>query len=213
MNILDVIQGTPEWLAARSGSLGASQVADALAKTKTGWGASRKNLHAQLVTERLTGRPTDSFCSPAMQWGKDCEAQARAMYSFVSGNDVLEIGLALHPTIVGTHASPDGLVGDDGCLEIKCPNSSTHIETLTGAGIADRYVKQMQWQMAICERQWCDFVSFDPRLPDEMQLFVQRIERDDTLIAEIETEVTAFLAEVDATVADLRERYLQREAA
>lgn len=212
MNILDVIQGTPEWLAARAGSLGASQVADALAKTKTGWGASRKNLHAQLVTERLTGQPTDTYCSAPMQWGKDNEAQARAMYCFTTGLDVVEIGLALHPEIKGTHASPDGLAGDDGLLEIKCPNSATHIETLTGAPIADRYIKQMQWQMRICDRAWCDFASFDPRLPDEMQLHVRRVDRDDELIAELEAEVVKFLAEVDATVADLRERYM-REAA
>ena len=212
MNILDVIQGGYEWQLARAGSLGASQIADALAKTKSGWGASRKNLHARLVTERLTGEPTESYCSPAMQWGKDCEPQARAMYSFATGNKVAEIGLAFHPAIKGTHASPDGLCNDDGLVEIKCPNSATHIETLTGAPIADRYVKQMLWQMRICDRAWCDFVSFDPRMPEEMQLHIQRVERDDDLIAEMEAEIIAFLAEVDATVADLRARYM-REAA
>jgi Phage-related protein, predicted endonuclease len=211
--VLDLIQGTDEWRAARAGSLGASQVADVLAKTKNGWGASRKNIHAQLVTERLTGLPTDTFCSPAMQWGKDNEPRARAMYSFTTGNEVVEVGLVRHPTIKGTHASPDGLCGSDGLCEIKCPNSATHIETLTGTPIADRYLKQMQWQMRICDRAWCDFVSFDPRMPEEMQLHIERVHRDEAVISEMEAEVVKFLAEVDATVADLRERYLQREAA
>lgn len=207
MIILDVEQGSQEWLEARAGSLGASQVADALARTKTGWGASRKNLHAQLVVERITGRPTEGYCSPAMQWGKDNEAQARAMYCFASGNAVHEIGLARHPSIEGTHASPDGLIDPEGCLEIKCPNSATHIETLTGSPIADRYIKQMQWQMEICDRQWCDFVSFDPRVPEEMQLHVQRVERDEGFIDTMRAEIAEFIGEVDKTVADLRARY------
>lgn len=148
-----------------------------------------------------------------MQWGKDCEPRARAAYEFTRGISVVEVGLGLHPTIKGTHASPDGLCGDDGLLEIKCPASATHIETLTGAPIPDRYIKQMQWQMRIFDRAWCDFASFDPRLPLEMQLHVERVKRDDDLIEEIEGEVVKFLAEVDATVADLRARYLEKEAA
>ena len=213
MNTLDVIQGSREWLVARAGSLGASQIADALAKTKSGWGASRTNLQAKLVAERLTGEPQDTYCSPAMQWGKDNEDRARAAYEFKHGVSVEEVGMVLHPTLKGTHASPDGLVGIEGLLELKCPNTATHIETLRGGAIPNKYVLQMQWQMNLCERQWCDFASFDPRLPIEMQLHVERVTRDDALIAEIEAEVTAFLSEIDETVAGLQARYLHKEAA
>ena len=209
---LDVIQGSPEWLAARAGSLGASQLADALARTKSGWGASRANLQAQLICERLTGNPTETFCNAAMQWGKDIEPQARAMYSLEAPEPVTEIGMVKHPTIKWTHASPDGLVGDCGLLEIKCPTTATHIATLTGSPIPDKYMKQMQWQMHLAERDWCDFASFDPRLPAPMQLHIRRVERDDSLLVEIEAEVTAFLAEIDATVADLESRYLLESA-
>ena len=212
MITLDLEQGSPEWLQARAGSLGASQLADALTKTKTGWGASRANLMARLVTERLTGTPSETFCNAAMQWGKDNEPRARSAYEFKHDATVIEIGMALHPEIKGTHASPDGLVGDDGLVEFKCPNSATHIETLRGAEIPRKYVLQMQWQMHLCERQWCDFASYDPRLPIEMQLHVERVERDEKLIEEIEAEVRKFLGEVDEAVADLRARYMKEAA-
>jgi hypothetical protein len=131
-----IIQRSSEWFAARCGSLGASQIADALAKTKSGWGASRANLQAKLVIERLTGRQEESFSSAAMIWGVEKEEEARTAYSFVTGHDVTEVGLYKHPTIIGSHASPDGLVGHDGCIEIKCPNSATHIETLKSNQVA-----------------------------------------------------------------------------
>ena len=212
MILLDVVQGSPEWRAARAGSLGASQIADALARTKSGWGSSRANLLAQLVCERLTGNPTDGFTNAAMQWGTDWEPAAREAYGLLVGEFVEEIGLVKHETLAWTHASPDGLVGDDGLVEIKCPNSATHIATLRGEAIPDKYIKQMQWQMNLTGRQWCDFASFDPRLPDAMQLHVQRVPRDDTLIGEIEAAVTEFLADVAATVADLEARYLKEAA-
>ena len=142
-----IIQRSPEWFAARLGSLGASQLADALAKTKSGWGASRSNLQTKLVLERLTGRQEENFSSTAMQWGVDKEDDARTAYSFFTGREVTEVGLYKHPTIVGSHASPDGLVAHDGCLEIKCPNSLAHIEVLKTNKIAHRYLLQMQWQM------------------------------------------------------------------
>lgn len=209
----DLEQGSPEWLAARCGSLGASQVAEALARTKSGWGAGRKNASARIVAERLTGVPAESFTNAAMQWGNDQEPAARSDYSFVTGHEVALIGLVKHPEIAGTHASPDGLVGDDGLVEIKCPNTATHIETLLREKIDGKYVTQMQWQMACTGRRWCDFVSYDPRVIANMQLFIKRFERDDDAIAEMEREVRAFLAEVDETVAALEAKYGARKAA
>ena len=200
-----IIQRSPEWFAARCGSLGASQLADALAKTKSGWGASRANLRAKLVVERLTGQQEESFTSAAMLWGVEKEEEARIAYSFLTGRNVVEVGLYKHPTIIGSHASPDGLVDDDGCLEIKCPNSATHIETLKSNQVSHKYLLQMQWQMACADRQWCDFVSFDPRMPDHLMLYVQRVERDNDMLAILEAEVSTFLSEVEADVKKLNE--------
>lgn len=202
-----LIQGSPEWRAARAGSLGASQVADATARTKTGWGAGRANTMAALIAERLTGEPSESYQNAAMAWGIEREPEARAAYAFHRDVDVVEIGLVRHPTILGTHASPDGVIGDGGLVEIKCPNTATQIDTLLGQSVPSKYVTQIQWQMACTGRQWCDFASFDPRLPAEMQLFVKRIPRDETLIAELEAEVRVFLAELDSKVAALEARF------
>lgn len=210
--MLDLVQGTPEWLAARAGSLGASQIGDALAKTKSGWGASRANVKARLVTERITGSPVETFSNAAMQRGTELEPQARAMYGFVTGHDVAEVGIVLHPTIKGTHSSPDGLCGEDGLVELKCCGAARHIELLTGSPPEDRYIKQCHWQMACTGREWADLAYFHPDFPGEMQLHIQRIERDADLIAELEGEVSKFLAEVDETVAELRARYLAEAA-
>lgn len=209
----DMIQGTAEWKQARCGSLGASRMADVIARTKTGYGASRANLMAELLVERLTGVPTEGFVSAAMQWGTDKEPHARAAYEFRSDVEVAEIGIVPHPTIKGTHASPDGLVGEDGLIEIKCPNTASHVETLTGDEIAGKYITQMQWQMACTGRKYCDFISFDPRMPESMSLFVRRVPRDDTVIAQLEAEARKFLTELDAKVSDLRQRYERKEAA
>ncbi|ADJ23356.1 phage-type endonuclease [Hyphomicrobium denitrificans ATCC 51888] len=213
MNVIDCEQNSAEWLAARCGNLGASSIADMVAKTRTGWGASRFNLAARIVCERLTGTPQESYTNAAMQWGHDTEPQARAMYEFMRDVAVQQVGLVLHPSINKSHASPDGLVGDAGLIEIKCPNTATHIETLLSEDVEGKYIKQMQWQMACCGRAWCDFVSFDPRLPAEMQMFVQRVPRDDGFIAELEREARLFLAEIDKTIATLSDKYLSREAA
>lgn len=210
--MLELVQGSPEWLEARAGSLGASQIADALARTKSGWGASRANVRAQLVRERLTGKPTETFCSAAMQRGKDLEPQARAMYAFQTSYEVEEIALVRHPSIDGSHCSPDGFCDATGMLEIKCCGDARHHEILTGDEPEDRYVKQCLWQMACTGRGWADLAYFNPDWPAEMQLVIRRIDRDDAAIAALETEVRTFLAEVDATVADLRARYM-REAA
>ena len=207
-------QRSAEWFAARLGKATASKIADLMATTKSGPAASRANYAAQLVAERLTGEPAESFTSPAMQWGTDTEAEARAAYCFFRDAEVVEVGFVDHPTVPNSGASPDGLVGTDGLLELKCPNTATHIATLTGKSVPGKYVKQIMWQMACTGRQWCDFASYDPRLPESMRLIVIRLHRDDAMIAEIEAAVTTFLSEVDETVASLRAAYEpQKEAA
>jgi putative phage-type endonuclease len=207
-----LIQGSPEWKAARLGRVTASRVADAVAKTKTGWGASRANYMAELIAERLTGEAAEGFTSAAMQWGTEHEAEALAAYSFRHDADVVSVGFVPHPSIAMSGASPDGLIGDDGLVEVKCPNTSTHIDTLLEAGIPSKYVLQMQWQMACTGRAWCDFLSFDPRLPESMRLYVQRVERAPAVIAELERDIIGFLAELDDRVAALRAKY-ERKAA
>lgn len=205
-------QGSPEWIAARVGSLGASCIHEAVARTKSGWGASRANLMARLISERLTGLPQDTYQTPAMLHGINTEAEARDCYVFRTDAAVETCGLFRHPTINGTHASPDGLVGSDGLLEIKCPSSSTHIDTLLEAGIPSKYVLQMQWQMACTGRAWCDFISFDPRLPESMRLYVQRVERAPAIIAELERDISGFLDELDTRVRALVAKYERRAA-
>lgn len=213
MSDFDLIQGSDAWLEARVGSLGASRIAEAIARTKSGWGASRANLMAEMAAERLTGTPADRFTNAAMQWGTEKEPEARAAYEFLTDVDVALVGIVRHPTIDGTHASPDGLVGEDGLVEIKCPNTATHIDTLLGQKVPEKYVTQMQWQMACTGRRWCDFASYDPRLPEAMRLFVSRVQRDDALIATLEKDIAAFLAELEEKVASLRALYGGEERA
>lgn len=202
----DIEQRTEEWFAARCGSLGASQIADAISKSKDGkaFGSTSANLRAKLVVERLTGIQEDSFKTAAIQHGIDSEEAARLAYEAHTGAFVTEVGLYKHPAIEGTHASPDGLVGDDGLIEIKCPNSATHIDTLKTEKVPTKYLYQMQWQMRCTDRQWCDYVSFDPRLPENLRLFVKRIFRDDALIAKLEADVVQFLKGVSDDVEALQ---------
>ncbi len=200
-------QRTDEWYAARLGKVTASRVADLMAKTKTGPSASRANYMADLIVERLTGQRAEGFTNAAMQWGTDTEPQARAAYEFLTDASVAEEGFVVHPTIPDFGASPDGLVGDDGLVEIKCPNTAQHLDVLLSGTIPAKYVTQMQAQMACTGRAWCDFVSFDPRMPGEMQLFVQRVARDDGFIAEMEGEVGSFLSELTQKLDALTERY------
>jgi putative phage-type endonuclease len=200
-------QRSEQWFAIRCGRVTASRIADLMAKTKSGYSASRANYRAQLVCERLTGTVEPSYCNAAMQHGIDTEAEAREAYQRHMLCTVEEIGFVEHPRIGMAGASPDGLIGDDGLVEIKCPVSATHIDTLLTGAVADKYMKQMQFQLACSGRAYCDFVSYDNRLPDPMRLFVQRVLRNDESIAEIEAEVTTFLAEVDETVEQLRARY------
>ena len=204
MKIIDCEQGTPEWLAARAGKVTASRIPDVLAKIKSGEAADRRNYKAQLVVEMLTGQPAESgFESPEMRWGKEQEEFARAAYEVQKGVLVDQVGIVIHPTIERAAASPDGLVEFDGLVEIKCPKTATHLQYLVDGKVPTHYQPQMLWQMACTERQWCDFVSFDPRLPEHLQLFIRRFSRDQTRIDEIESEVRAFLSEVDAILAAL----------
>ena len=196
-------QGTPEWQALRIGKLTASRVADMLATVKTGESMSRKNLRADLIAERLTGSKTDSYTNSAMNWGVETEPQARVAYEVFSYNFVDQVAFVDHPTIPNFGCSPDGFVGDDGLIEIKCPNTSTHLEYIETRKPPSKYMTQMMSQMSVTGRKWCDFVSFDPRLPDGLKLLVVRIERDEEVIAKIEAEAIKFLAEVDAKIIEL----------
>jgi len=205
-------QGSPEWFAVRLGKVTASRVADVAAKTKSGWGASRANYMAELIAERLTGVPAEHYTNSAMQHGIDTEPQARAAYEFFTDAEVSEIGLVVHSEIADSAASPDGLVGADGLVEIKCPNIATHIETLLSETIPDKYIVQMQWQMACTGRKWCDLVSFDPRLPQKFCLFVKRIHRDDKRIAEIGDLVRQFLKELDEKLSALETKMRDKAA-
>jgi len=200
-------QRSDEWFAARLGCVTASRTADVMAKTKSGYGAGRANYMAQLITERLTGRASERFSSAAMQWGTDTEPQARAAYELMTGRDVIEVGFIKHPTINGLGASPDGLVGDNGLIEIKCPNTATHIETLLAEKVPSKYITQMHVQMICTGRDWCDFVSFDPRLPGDMSFWMQRVHRDPDLCKEIETEVATFLQDLTDKLGKLRSRF------
>jgi putative phage-type endonuclease len=206
-------QGTDAWKLDRLGKATASRVADLTAKTKTGWGASRANYAAQLIAERLTGVPQESYTNAAMQWGTATEPEAIGAYEFYRDVTVERIGFIQHPRIDMAGASPDGLVGKDGLIECKCPLTATHIDTLLGGKVPDKYVPQMQFQMAVTGRNWCDFASFDPRMPEEMRLFVARVERDDKYIAELEQMVGDFLAEVAAKTKSLTDKFGQKEAA
>lgn len=209
----EIIQGTAEWHENRLGRVTASRVADVIAKTKTGWGASRANYAAELIAERLTGVPAEKFTNAAMAHGTATEPEARDAYAFYTDATVAEVGFVLHPTIIMSGASPDGLVGDDGLVEIKCPTTATHIDTLLGQAVPAKYVTQMQWQMACTGRKFCDFCSYDPRLPESMRVFIKRVERDHKVIADLEKEVRVFLAEVDQRVRELNDAYGEKEAA
>lgn len=211
--MIEIVQGTPEWHAVRLGKVTASRVADVIARTKTGYGASRANYMAELICERLTGAAAERYTNAAMAWGTEHEPEARELYEFQTDAEVTQVGFAPHPRIAMTGASPDGLVGDDGMVEIKCPNTATHLETLEGQAVPAKYVTQMLWQMACTGRAWCDFVSFDPRLPAHMRLFVKRVHRDGARIVELEAEVGDFLSELNAKIARLDAIYGQKAAA
>ena len=197
-------QRTDDRYPARCGKATASRFKDVLARLKNGNpAADRQKYLTELVVERLTGQPVPSYENAAMRWGTEQEAAARAAYEQRTGATVEETGFVAHDTLMAG-CSPDGLVDWDGLIEIKCPyNSATHIETLLNCMPAE-HIAQVQGQMWITGRQWCDFVSYDPRMPAELQLYVQRINRDPAFIADLERQVAEFLAEVGAQVEALR---------
>jgi len=214
------LQRTAEWMQQRCGKVTASRVADVLAKIKTGESASRKNYKMELVVQRLTGQPQESFTNAAMEWGTATEPQARMAYEAHTGLFVEEVGFIDHPTIEGFGCSPDGVVGETlhskhnsitpmtGLIEIKCPNTATHIETVLENKAPSKYIPQMQCQMAVTGAKWCDFVSFDPRVPEDLQLLVVRVERDQEYIDSMEVEVKQFLSEVLDLFNQLKARQL-----
>lgn len=204
---MDDLQRTDEWFAARLGKVTASRIADLRKKTKTGWAASRAAYMADLIAERLSGEHIPGGTGAARRWGQEIEPEAKRAYEFYRDAEIEEVGFLPHPTIADAGASPDGLVGETGLVEFKCPTVITHLETLETDVIAPEYLQQMQWQMACTGREWCDFASYDPRYPEAMKLYVQRVKRDDELIAEIETDVIAFLGELSERVQRLRNKY------
>ena len=200
-------QRTPEWYAARLGKVTASRVADITSKTKSGYSTSRANYMAELLCERLTGTKADGYVNAAMQWGIDIEPSAREAYQSLLGVLVEETGFVNHPDITMAGASPDGLIGDVGMVEIKCPTTSVHIDTLMSGIVPSKHMAQIQWQMACTGRNWCDFVSYDPRMPENMWMFVQRVDRDEAYIEEIIKEVNLFLSELDTKISTLNQTY------
>lgn len=190
----------------RAGKVTASRVADVLSKIKSGESAGRKNYKMDIVAERLTNQPSESFTKSAMQWGTEQEPFARIAYETKMNLFVEQIPFMDHPQIEWFGCSPDGLVAEDGLIEIKCPNTTTHLEYIDGGKPPAKYIPQMQTQMACTGRKWCDFVSFDPRLPENLQLFVVRLDRDDGYIKDMEVEVQKFLQEVNELFTKLKER-------
>lgn len=199
----NLIQRSPEWYAARLGSLGASSLHEVVARTKTGFAASRANRMAALILERLTGQQQDTYQNAAMLHGIEMEPKARAYYSFTRDVDVKEVGLIKHPRIRWTHAIPDGLIGDAGMLEIKCPQPGEHLRILMERTIPEKHLIQMQWQMACAKRDWCDYLSYNEAFPENLRAYSQRIMRDEPRIKELESAVISFLDELDRSMARL----------
>jgi putative phage-type endonuclease len=208
---MEIIQGTPEWKQLRAGKATASRIADIIAKTKSGYSTSRENYLTELVIERF-GVINDGFTNAAMQWGTETEPLARAQYELESGALVEQVAFVDHPTIEMSGASPDGLIGSDGLLEIKCPNPATHFNYLLENKVPEKYKAQMAWQLACTGRKWADFVSFDPRVPEGLQYFQIRFVPEPGYIEMLESEVIVFLKEVEARYLDLKEIMDKRAA-
>lgn len=211
-NYLNIQQGSPEWLFERCGCVTASRIKDVVAKLKNGKeSAARQSYKMEVLTEILTGRTTEHFVTMAMDWGIQTEPLARTAYEFAKGVEVERIGYVRHLGISRSGASPDGLVGEDGLVEIKCPNTTTHLEYLIEGVVPDDYRPQMMWQMACTGRSWCDFVSYDPRLPNEFNLFIERLHRDDMVIGDMEREVERFISEVNEMAQKLLKHKAEQE--
>ena len=198
-------QRTDEWFKARLGKVTASRVSDVLAKIKSGEAAVRRNYKMQLATERLTGQKTDSYFNQAMQDGIDREDTARQIYEIVRDIKVEQVGFIDHPTIKMAGASPDGLLPDNGVLEIKCPIETTHTTNLLERKLPLKYKPQVQFQLASTKRQWCDFISYNPNFEPRLQLIVIRVERDDEYIEMLEVKIKEFLGEVEDMIKTLKE--------
>lgn len=212
--MVELVQGSAAWLQARVGKVTASRMYDLTKKLKTGKpAAGREAYMLELLAERLTGLAAEHYVNGAMQWGIDNEPRARAAYEWMKDAHVAPAGLVPHPRFSMAAASPDGLVGVEGLVEFKCPLSKTHVETLSTGEVPEEYLPQMLWQMACTGRAWCDFGSFDPRMPEGMDLFVLRVERDEAAIAAVEADVAAFLEELDQREAAIRERFALKLAA
>lgn len=197
-------QSTESWLLDRAGKFTASRASDLMARTKTGPSASRGNLIALLAVERITGQCVETYSNGAMQRGIELEAEARDAYSFHAGVAVVEAGFIPHPDIPMVGCSPDGLVGDDGLLEIKCPASmAKHMDALRTGAHAQEYRWQLQHQMLVTGRQWVDAVSYDPRFPDGLQLAIRRVERNADDIGALIEEIAKAEAEVSALVNEM----------
>jgi len=196
-------QGTREWFEARAGRVTASRIGDLMSRTKTGWGAARKHYFDEIVAERITGQPIIKRM-PFLDFRLEREPEARAAYAFYSDNEVEVVGFIEHPSIANSGCSPDGLVGSTGGLELKCCDTTTHIEIITAGFIDPDYIEQINFCMACTDREWWDFASYDPLMPEELKLYVQRVPRDEKLIIEIETCVIDFLLEVDEKVKQVR---------
>jgi putative phage-type endonuclease len=198
-NYIGVQQNSPEWLTLRCGMVTSSRVGDVVKKLKRGgYSKERSNYMMDKLTEVLTGRTTENYVSMAMDFGIENEPLARTVYEIAKDVEVDLIGFVKHPSVPRSGASPDGLVGEDGLVEIKVPNTGTHLEYFIAGIVPDEYKPQMMWQMACTGRAWCDFVSYDPRLPQEFGLLIVRYERDEQMIAEMEREVTQFIVELNA---------------
>lgn len=195
-----IIQGSPEWQQLRCGKTTASRAADVIAMTKKGEGAARRDYRTEILVERLTNLPYPQFVTREMQWGIDQEAFARVAYEVRNGIEVETVGFVEHPSILNFGCSPDGLVGNDGLIQIKCPTTATHLNWTLAGIVPVEHIPQLLAELACTGRAWVDFVSFDPRLPDHLQLFIRRFERTEkieNLIGTLEREVEHFNLEVD----------------
>ena len=178
-------------------------MSDVIATTKAGYSASRAGYAVELALERITGQGETGFTNAAMQWGTDTEPLARAAYEMHTGDFVSLAGFVGHPTIEMAGASPDGFVGADGLVEIKCPERKQHLAYIRDRKAPSKYLPQIHWQLACTGRQWCDFVSYDPRLPEHLQLVVIRVNAEDLDIAGIEQSVIRFNQKIDQIIAEL----------
>lgn len=203
---MSAAQGTPEWLQERAGHVTASRAADVLATIKNGEAATRRQYRVQVCTERLTGIPVQGYQNAAMLWGTMTEPEARSAYEAATGELVEQVGFIKHPEMEWVGASPDGCIDTDGLLEIKCPESTTHLEWMLEERLPPKHVPQVQFQLWVTGRQWVEFVSYDPRFPEPLRLFTVRVQRDEAYIATLAAEVQRFLADVQAMCDTLSKR-------